>query len=76
MASRLVVALLPLIHTSYRYDGSLTTPPCTEGVKWVVLAMPITLDASQIQAFTRLIRHNSRPVQPLHRRPVVGDMVQ
>ncbi len=71
-----VDALLPVIHASYRYDGSLTTPPCTEGVKWVVLATPITLDASQILAFTRLIRHNSRPVQPLHRRPVVADVVQ
>jgi carbonic anhydrase len=66
-----VDALLPAVRTSYRYDGSLTTPPCTEGVKWIVLTMPIELDAAQIHAFTDVMHDNSRPVQPLNGRPSV-----
>jgi carbonic anhydrase len=68
--------LLPATHASYRYEGSLTTPPCTESVQWILLATPITLDTSQIHMITRLIGDNSRPVQALHGRPVVADMVQ
>ncbi len=70
-----VDALLPAVRTSYRYDGSLTTPPCTEGVKWIVLTMPIELDTAQIRAFTDIIHGNSRPEQPLNGRTVVADMV-
>lgn len=70
-----VDALLPAVRTSYRYDGSLTTPPCSEGVKWVLMTMPIELDAAQVRAFTALIHDNSRPLQPLNGRPVVADMV-
>jgi carbonic anhydrase len=47
------------------YEGSLTTPPCSEGVSWSVFAKPIELSADQITAFTRLYDHNNRPVQPL-----------
>jgi carbonic anhydrase len=70
-----VDALLPASRTSYRYDGSLTTPPCTEGVKWIVLTTPIELDAAQIATFTSLIHDNSRPLQPLNDRLVVSDLV-
>jgi len=70
-----VDALLPAVRTSYRYEGSLTAPPCTEGVKWIVLTMPIELDTAQIRAFTDLIHGNSRPVQPLNGRTVVADLV-
>ena len=70
-----VDALLPAVRTSYRYDGSLTTPPCTEGVKWIVLTMPIELDALQIRTFTDVMHDNSRPVQPLNGRTVGVDMV-
>jgi len=70
-----VDALLPATHTSYRYDGSLTTPPCTEGVKWFVLTTPIALDARQVHAFSDLIGENSRPVQPLNGRAIVADIV-
>ena len=47
------------------YDGSLTTPPCSEGVSWSVFAKPIELSAEQIAAFTDLYDHNNRPLQPL-----------
>jgi carbonic anhydrase len=70
-----VDALLPASRASYRYDGSLTTPPCSEGVKWVVMTTPIQLSAEQIRAFTQLIHDNNRPVQPLNGRSVVTDVV-
>jgi carbonic anhydrase len=71
-----VDAMLPAARTSYRYDGSLTTPPCTEGVRWVVLNVPIELSAAQIHAFVELIGDNSRPLQPLNGRTVATDLVQ
>ena len=61
-------ALLPVRRTSWRYQGSLTTPPCTEGVAWVVLAEPLTLSAAQIDAFGAIYPNNRRPVQPLGER--------
>lgn len=70
-----VDALLPATRTTYRYDGSLTTPPCSEGVKWILMTTPIQLSAEQIQAFTKLIRDNNRPTQPLNRRSIVTDLV-
>lgn len=70
-----VDALLPAARTSYRYDGSLTTPPCSEVVKWIVMTTPIQLSKEQIGAFTALIRDNNRPVQPLNGRPVFTDAV-
>jgi carbonic anhydrase len=62
--------LLPGDLRSWRYLGSLTTPPCTEGVQWIVLQTPITLDKGQIDAFRAIFPHNNRPVQPLHGRNV------
>ncbi|MEM7495702.1 MAG: carbonic anhydrase family protein [Myxococcota bacterium] len=60
--------LLPATRTFYHYTGSLTTPPCTEGVRWFVFADPITVSTAQLNAFTAIIPHNNRPVQPLHGR--------
>jgi carbonic anhydrase len=54
----------------YRYEGSLTTPPCTEGVKWSILGQPITMSPAQIDAFRRLYRGNNRPVQNRYGRQV------
>jgi len=68
-------ALLPASHRSFRYDGSLTTPPCTEGVKWFVLTDPIELDRGQVQAFEARVADNSRPIQPGNRRVVLVDVV-
>ena len=43
-----VDTLLPAERTAYRYDGSLTTPPCSEGVKWIVMTTPIELSSEQV----------------------------
>lgn len=61
-------ALLPSAQGSYRYFGSLTTPPCSEIVQWVVLAEPMTLSPAQIAAFQSWFAPNARPTQPRHRR--------
>lgn len=66
-------SLLPSDLTTIRYDGSLTTPGCTEGVKWNVLSNPINMSASQIQAFSAAYPNNSRPVQDLNGRKVKID---
>ncbi len=60
--------LLPSARQHYRYAGSLTTPPCTEGVKWFVLDDPIELSAEQIDALHSVIGTSNRPVQPLGNR--------
>ncbi len=67
--------LLPADHKTYRYRGSLTTPPCSEGVSWFVAAEPIALSADQIAAFTSIFQGNNRPVQPLNDRTVFVDRV-
>jgi carbonic anhydrase len=54
----------------YRYDGSLTTPPCTEGVKWNIVAEPVEMSIQQIDAFGALYKGNNRPVQNRYERPV------
>lgn len=52
----------------HRYEGSLTTPPCSEGVLWTVLKEPIEMSKAQIDKFKSLMHENARPVQPLHGR--------
>ena len=66
--------LLPRKTSSFRYRGSLTTPPFTEGVRWIVLARPISLSKRQIGAFRELFHEgNSREVQPLNGRRILSD---
>lgn len=57
--------LLPARREYYTYMGSLTTPPCTEGVLWIVMKEPIRLSSQQIALFARLYPMNARPIQPL-----------
>ncbi len=57
-------ALLPATRNYYTYMGSLTTPPCTEGVRWLVMKEPVKVSADQIGIFSRLYRNNARPIQP------------
>lgn len=64
--------LLPGNLASYRYSGSLTTPPCSESVSWFVLQEPIQASAEQIAAFRKVIHGNNRPTQPLNQRTVVA----
>ena len=55
----------------YRYNGSLTTPPCTENVLWTVMDEPIEFSKEQIEAFTKLYKKNNRPAQKPHQRFVL-----
>jgi carbonic anhydrase len=66
-------ALLPEDRTIYRYAGSLTTPPCTEGVTWLVFAEPIEASGEQIAAFTVHYHDNARPLQPAGSREILLD---
>jgi carbonic anhydrase len=62
--------LLPANLASYRYSGSLTTPPCSEDVSWFVLQEPIEASAGQIAAFREVIHGNNRPTQPINERTI------
>lgn len=62
--------LLPKDQRYYQFMGSLTTPPCSEGVLWMVLKTPTQLSAAQIRLFQQLFPNNARPVQPVNGRPV------
>jgi len=65
-------ALLPESRDYYRFNGSLTTPPCTEGVTWIVMKEPLTVSPEQVDAFAHVMHHpNNRPVQPVNARPVL-----
>lgn len=60
--------LIPRTRTYYHYMGSLTTPPCSEGVNWNVFNTPVTVSKEQIISFRQLYPNNSRPVQSLNER--------
>ncbi|MDP3653208.1 MAG: carbonic anhydrase family protein [Rhodoferax sp.] len=62
--------LLPADQRYYQFMGSLTTPPCTEGVLWMVLKQPMQISRNQFKLFTQLYPNNARPVQPVNGRPV------
>jgi carbonic anhydrase len=79
---------LPQDRRSYRYTGSLTTPPCSENVKWVLLRQSIEMSTQQLGKFRDIMEHsccaedgagnvnNRRPIQPLNGRQVVFDTTQ
>jgi carbonic anhydrase len=62
--------LLPSAHGYFTFSGSLTTPPCSEGVTWFVLKAPTQVSAGEILTFARKYPHNARPVQPLNGREI------
>lgn len=62
--------LIPENETAYRYEGSLTTPPCTEGVIWTVFRQPITMSAARLEAIRQVHHGNVRPIQPINARSV------
>jgi len=67
-------ALLPADKGYYAFEGSLTTPPCSEGVSWMVLKTPVRLGADQIKAFRRIYNANARPIQPGNDRVIKESM--
>ena len=67
--------MLPKNKATYRYDGSLTTPPCSEGVRWFVYVEPIQLSSDQIKVFQKIFHGNNRPTQPLNDRTLLYDVV-
>jgi carbonic anhydrase len=68
--------LLPADRSAYRYLGSLTTPPCSEGVKWIVMKSSVTMTTKQIAAFKKVFPMNARPLQPINARSIVEDVTQ
>jgi len=62
--------LLPRDTSYYNYMGSVTAPPCAEGVSWFVLKTPVDISAEEISAFAKLYPHDVRPLQPLNGRVV------
>lgn len=66
--------LLPPDRHYATYAGSLTTPPCTEGVTWVVMRTPVEASPAQLDRVARAVRHNNRPVVPLGDRHVRTDL--
>jgi len=65
--------LLPGSRTTWRYRGSLTTPPCSEGVSWFVMTEPVPVSREQVEAFRRIVGTNARPPQPRNGRELVTD---
>lgn len=64
--------LLPKDRDYYRYNGSLTTPPCTEGVYWLMMKTPVTVSEAQVKQFSEVMGHpDNRPLQPVDARPVL-----
>ena len=55
--------LLPEDKRYYTYMGSLTTPPCSEGVLWMVMKQPVPISVEQVSIFARLYPMNARPIQ-------------
>ncbi len=64
---------LPANNYAYHYVGSLTTPPCSEGVQWLVLRDPVQLSKEQIEAFSSRIGPNNRPTQQVNDRIINVD---
>ena len=69
-----LINLLPTNQKYYQYTGSLTTPPCTQGVDWFVMKTPLEISADQINAFAKLYGNDARPVQPLNNRMVLESL--
>ena len=63
--------ILPEIKDYYRFNGSLTTPPCTEGVKWFVLKTPVPVSKSQLADFDTVMPTNNRPIQDINARTIL-----
>jgi carbonic anhydrase len=65
-----LASLLPSDRSYFTYPGSLTTPPCSEGVRWIVLEEPVSMSAEQLALFREAHGQTDRPTQPLEGRQV------
>ena len=69
-----IAALFPKDQNHFRLNGSLTTPPCSEGVNWIVFKTPVEASEAQFKAMEAMIgQANNRPVQPLNARIVIEE---
>jgi carbonic anhydrase len=64
--------LLPANHSYYTFLGSLTTPPCTEGIRWLVLETPVTISSKEVATFAKIYPSDDRPTQSLNGRTVLS----
>ena len=69
-----VSSLLPISRKEYRYSGSLTTPPCSEGVQWLVLQDSIQMSTAQLAHFETVLHHNNRPIQSKNARNIIQNI--
>jgi len=65
--------LLPIQRQTYRYSGSFTTPPCTEGVSWFIMSSHIEVSLTQLKTFKNVINNNNRPIQKQNNRAIAVD---
>lgn len=64
------IETIPVDHSFYYYEGSLTTPPCTEGVHWILMEQPVSATRDQIEAIHQIIKDDNRPIQPRRNRTI------
>jgi len=67
-----LMGLFPDDKSYFNYDGSLTTPPCSEVVNWYVLQTPVTASKEQIEQFSKILDNNYRPIQALEGRAILS----
>lgn len=65
--------VFPTDRMAYRYEGSLTTPPCSEGVRWTVFASPTQMGPKQLNSLQYLVGKNARPLEPRNGRTIIFD---
>ncbi|MEO7939136.1 MAG: carbonic anhydrase family protein [Burkholderiaceae bacterium] len=70
LGSVALAQLLPKDQRYYQFMGSLTTPPCSEEVLWMILKQPVTLSQEQMRLFAQQFPNNARPVQPINGRVI------
>jgi len=72
LSTQFATGLFPESVGYYRFNGSLTTPPCSEGVRWIVLSTPLEASAEQIETFSAVMKEpNNRPLQPVNARMIL-----